>query len=114
MNGNPKDPNITGVPNIVKAYKDSINGIGMGGPTLFAPILNEFLNYVNSLRDTQQYPIMLILTDGAIHDMTLTRDLIYKLSKKPCSVIIIGVGNADFTAMDELDGDGGSLTNCLG
>ena len=42
----------------------------MGGPTYFAPILNEFLNYVKSTKMTKQYPIMLILTDGAIHDMT--------------------------------------------
>ena len=27
----------------------------------------------------------------------------------PCSVIIVGVGNADFSAMEELDGDGGVL-----
>ena len=27
----------------------------------------------------------------------------------PCSVIIVGVGNANFSAMEELDGDGGVL-----
>lgn len=57
---------------------------------------------------------MLILTDGAIHDMPVSRNQIYKLSQLPCSVIIVGVGNADFSAMEELDGDGGSLTNCMG
>ena len=46
--------------------------------------------------------------------MPKTRDIIYKLSMLPCSVIIVGVGNADFSAMEELDGDGGSLTNNRG
>ena len=32
----------------------------------------------------------------------------------PCSVIIVGVGNADFSAMEELDGDGGRLRNGRG
>ena len=32
----------------------------------------------------------------------------------PCSIIIIGVGNADFSAMEELDGDGGRLRNSAG
>jgi hypothetical protein len=29
----------------------------------------------------------------------------------PCSVIIVGVGNADFSMMRELDGDNGRLTD---
>ena len=32
----------------------------------------------------------------------------------PCSVIIVGVGNADFGAMEELDGDGGLLRDNRG
>ena len=31
-----------------------------------------------------------------------------------CSVIIVGVGDADFTCMEELDGDDGILTNSAG
>ena len=57
---------------------------------------------------------MLILTDGAIHDMTQTRDVIYQLAELPCSVIVVGVGNADFSAMERLDGDGVVLRNTAG
>ena len=32
----------------------------------------------------------------------------------PVSIIIVGVGNADFTMMEELDGDDGMLTNSRG
>jgi hypothetical protein len=51
----------------------------------------------------------MIITDGKIMDMDVTKVELYKLSKLPCSVIIVGVGNADFTSMEELDGDDGPL-----
>ena len=46
--------------------------------------------------------------------MHQTRDLIYRLSHMACSVIIVGVGDADFASMEELDGDDGILTNSAG
>ena len=49
------------------------------------------------------------MTDGQICDMTDTKAAIVDLSSLPCSIIIIGVGNADFSSMDELDGDGAML-----
>ena len=49
---------------------------------------------------------MLILTDGEIHDMAQTKDLIVdEASKLPLSIIIIGVGNDKFKQMRELDSD---------
>lgn len=51
------------------------------------------------------YHVMIILTDGIINDMQATTKLIVQLSKFPVSLIIIGVGNADFTEMKTLDGD---------
>jgi len=57
---------------------------------------------------------MLLLTDGQICDMGETKAAIVDLSSLPCSIIIIGVGNADFSSMDELDGDGGRLRDDRG
>ena len=42
------------------------------------------------------YHILLILTDGVIHDMVQTKDLIVECSKFPLSIIIVGIGHADF------------------
>ena len=64
---------------------------------------------MQSVIGNKVYPILLILTDGAIHDMHETIDDIIDLSNMPCSVIIVGVGTADFSSMEELDGDGGRL-----
>ena len=55
-----------------------------------------------------------MLTDGAIHDMPQTIDIICELAEMPCSIIIVGVGNADFSSMEELDGDDGRLRNSRG
>jgi len=43
-----------------------------------------------------------------------TKNKIIELSYYPCSVIIIGVGNANFEQMKELDGDDGVLRNLAG
>ena len=53
----------------------------------------------------QQYFILLMLTDGAISDMNDTKLAVIEASRLPMSIIIVGVGNADFTAMNELDAD---------
>mmetsp|Transcript_41718 Transcript_41718/g.48178 ORF Transcript_41718/g.48178 Transcript_41718/m.48178 type:complete len:190 (-) Transcript_41718:47-616(-) len=52
-----------------------------------------------------KYYIFLILTDGAIHDIDDTVDCIVESSYLPISIIIIGIGNANFSAMDFLDAD---------
>lgn len=53
------------------------------------------------------YQILLILTDGEIHDMDATIDLIVANTDVPISIIIVGVGSADFGNMVRLDGDNG-------
>ena len=60
------------------------------------------------------YQILELLTDGQIMDMAATKRAIVELSSLPCSIIIIGVGSADFSSMDELDGDGQRLKDDQG
>jgi hypothetical protein len=47
------------------------------------------------------------MTDGIIHDMKETKDLIVAMANLPISIVIIGVGNEDFSQMEILDGDAG-------
>ncbi len=46
--------------------------------------------------------------------MDMTRSTIVQASTLPLSIVIVGVGNANFDAMDALDGDGGTLTDTRG
>ncbi|OXB70171.1 UNVERIFIED_CONTAM: hypothetical protein H355_009905 [Colinus virginianus] len=61
-----------------------------------------------------QYFILLIITDGEITDLDQTRQAIVNASKLPMSIIIVGVGEADFKAMEFLDGDNGVLKSLTG
>lgn len=57
----------------------------------------------------QQYFVLLLLTDGAVTDVEATREAVVRASHLPMSLIIVGVGGADFDAMEQLDADGGPL-----
>ncbi|KAG8009344.1 Copine-3 [Nibea albiflora] len=61
-----------------------------------------------------QYFVLLIITDGVITDMDETRSAIVNASRLPMSIIIVGVGGADFSAMEFLDGDDGTLYSATG
>jgi hypothetical protein len=56
------------------------------------------------------YSILLIITDGDIQDIDETKKAIENACDKPLSIIIIGVGNGDFSNMIELDGDHDPIT----
>ena len=99
------DPNITFVDNIIKYYHECLNKIYFSGPTYFAPIINRVINEIKKQNDPKEYQVLMILTDGIIQDMQNTIDSLVEGSFYPLSVIIIGIGNADFTKMEQLDGD---------
>ena len=51
------------------------------GPTNFADVIKEAKNYVvKNQRNAKMYNILLILTDGLIHDMVETIDEIADIS----------------------------------
>ena len=107
INGVNDKPTITGLPRLIELYRHSLPRIKLFGPTFFAPVLNEVYKFIQSKEDEkfQLYHVLLILTDGGIQDMRETIDAIVKLSDKPLSIIIVGIGDADFSFMDILDAD---------
>jgi hypothetical protein len=56
----------------------------------------------------------MILTDGIINDMEKTLELLVDCAELPLSIIIIGIGNANFKDMHKLDGDEIPLTDFKG
>jgi hypothetical protein len=95
-------------------YRQALLGTSLSGPTYFSHILKTVLDYMKQNMHLQMYHTLLILTDGAIHDMRETKDLIVECSKYPLSIIIVGIGNADFSNMIALDGDTEVLRNSKG
>ena len=54
---------------------------------------------------TQEFFVLSIFTDGCIHDVDETKELIVTLSYLPVSIIIVGIGDENFERMVELDAD---------
>lgn len=105
MNGNPSHPYCTGIDEILKHYRDQLLVIQPYGPTNFSPVVNNTIAIANQFQDGKHYFVLLIITDGIISDMNQTKHAVINASQLPISIIIVGVGNADFDAMDELDSD---------
>uniref|UniRef100_A0A2K6SU89 Copine-3 n=1 Tax=Saimiri boliviensis boliviensis TaxID=39432 RepID=A0A2K6SU89_SAIBB len=117
MNFNPSNPYCNGIQGIIEAYRACLPQIKLYGPTNFSPIINHVARFAAAATQQQtasQYFVLLIITDGVITDLDETRQAIVNASKLPMSIIIVGVGDADFGAMEFLDGDGGSLRSPSG
>lgn len=99
---------MDGIENVIEVYKHAIQRVELYGPTNFSPILNlvnQMTRDMNCSQQNQKYNILLIITDGIISDMQNTIDEIVDGSSLPLSIIIVGVGSADFSSMDVLDAD---------
>ncbi|OMJ89294.1 hypothetical protein SteCoe_8591 [Stentor coeruleus] len=108
------NPYVQGVNGILQAYRNSLSLVSLSGPTLFNNVIRNCMAVAQSTPPQAFYHILLILTDGAIMDMDETISCIVEASNLPMSIIIIGVGNADFTSMENLDCDNGVLTDNRG
>ena len=108
------DPDIYTIDNIIKTYHDCLKKekLTFAGPTEFAPIINKVISKIE--KNQLEYHILMILTDGVIDDLQETIDALVKGSFYPLSVIIIGIGDADFKNMEILDGDNVPLISSIG
>jgi hypothetical protein len=84
-------------------------GLTMSGPTVFAEVIDFAAAQARSKQERnrtvgqQTYSILLILTDGAVSDIEQTKRSIRNASDSPLSIVIVGIGSADFSAMQFLD-----------
>nr|XP_040023030.1 copine-3-like isoform X1 [Gasterosteus aculeatus aculeatus]XP_040023031.1 copine-3-like isoform X1 [Gasterosteus aculeatus aculeatus] len=117
INFNPSDPFCAGIEGVVQAYRQCLPQVTLYGPTNFSPIINHVAHFGKQAMQQEtamQYYVLLIITDGVITDMDETRSAIVNASRLPMSIIIVGVGGADFSAMEFLDGDDGILRSAAG
>mmetsp|Transcript_26750 Transcript_26750/g.35145 ORF Transcript_26750/g.35145 Transcript_26750/m.35145 type:complete len:588 (+) Transcript_26750:60-1823(+) len=118
VNANEANPEVEGVDGILRCYHECLQRIELHGPTIFSPVISQAAAMAASTLTTdpcsQKYYILLIITDGIINDMANTIDAIVEASTLPLSIIIVGVGEADFSAMEVLDGDDEPLISSNG
>ncbi|XP_053576945.1 copine-9 [Bombina bombina] len=105
LNGDVENPNCVGIQGVLEAYFKSLRTVQLYGPTNFASVIDQVASAAGQITDGSQYYVLLIITDGVISDMAQTKEAIVNASSLPLSIIIVGVGPAEFDAMEELDGD---------
>ncbi|GAB4845798.1 Protein BONZAI 1 [Ancistrocladus abbreviatus] len=116
LNGSSNYCEVEGIPGIMMAYTSALMNVSLAGPTLFGPVITTAASIASqSLADGwQKYYILLIITDGVITDLQETKDAIVKASDLPLSILIVGVGGADFKEMEQvLDADKGDRLESL-
>ena len=119
LNGNPAAASCAGVEGVLAAYRQALSSVALSGPTCFAPVINAACDMAQgTLRDPPSAPlkyfVLLIITDGAVMDIDATLNAVVRASRLPLSLVIVGVGSADFSAMVALDADGGPLKSQAG
>ncbi|XP_033484126.2 copine-9-like isoform X1 [Epinephelus fuscoguttatus] len=105
LSGDAENPNCVGIEGVLEAYFQSLRTVQLYGPTNFAPVINKVANCAAEITDGSQYFVLLMITDGVISDMVQTKEAVVNAASLPLSIIIVGVGPAEFDAMEELDGD---------
>ncbi|CBJ26471.1 n/a [Ectocarpus siliculosus] len=118
VNGNENDPEVEGIAGVLDLYRQSLTRVQLSGPTLFAPVISQAASLAASTMtkdpSQQYYTILLLITDGAICDMENTVEAIVAAADYPFSMVIVGVGTADYASMEQLDGDEVRLVNRAG
>ena len=77
LNFNGQNPSVHGLNGIMDAYRNALRVVELSGPTLFAQVISTAVTMAEAAQVNQfnqQYFILLILTDGEIHDMRETID----------------------------------------
>ncbi len=114
LNGNDANPMVNGIEGVLGIYRQTLPHIKLSGPTYFGSVLEKFKAHCQHQAGKTNWNVLLIITDGFIHDMEETKSLLVELSELPASVIIVAVGEEDFEAMYELDGDKNKLVDSNG
>jgi hypothetical protein len=113
LNLNIANPYCYMIQGVAQAYISALHTVQLYGPTNFAPIIKHVAAFARAA-STKDYFILMIITDGAISDLSNTKDAIVEASVFPLSIVIVGVGKADFSSMEQLDGDTHPIKNRMG
>mmetsp|Transcript_35748 Transcript_35748/g.35949 ORF Transcript_35748/g.35949 Transcript_35748/m.35949 type:complete len:351 (-) Transcript_35748:330-1382(-) len=99
-----------GVKGVISSYRDVFRtDLAMSGPSVMHKVIEVAASQAKKTHNIaakeggQAYTILLILTCGHIHEMEETKKALEAASLEPLSVVIVGIGNAEFHAMQFLD-----------
>jgi E3 ubiquitin-protein ligase RGLG len=96
------DRPCNGFQEVLTRYSELTPQIKLAAPTTFAPLIKETIKIV---KKTKEYHILLIIADGEVSTSELesTAAAIVEASSYPISIIMVGVGDGPWEAMEEFD-----------
>merc|ERR1711988_92287 len=92
-----------GIKEVLNQYKNLAAVAQLSGPTCFAPVIHEAIKVV---REEQGYHILVIIADGQVTDPSpdgATARAIIEASHYPISIVVVGVGDGPWPAMEHYD-----------
>ena len=113
LNRDPENPFLEGYDEVKRVYRSTLCEIDLSGPTFLHELILKQIELSDKAGDGV-YQILLILTDGDLHDYQETVDAIVEASYRPISILIIGIGFENFLLLKKLDGDKKLLENSRG
>ncbi|CAD8052800.1 unnamed protein product [Paramecium sonneborni] len=105
LNNNLEDPEVTDLIGVFETYRNFVKTVKFSGPTTFRPTVREAMRIAKGFKTagSEKYVVLTILTDGIISDFDGTFESIVDCCELPISIIIIGIGDADFKLMQRLN-----------
>jgi hypothetical protein len=102
---------VQGVDGVLEAYRSVFHSdLLMSGPTHFGHVIQAAAwrarKYHESMSMCRRYCVLLIITDGMVDDVEETQRKLRVYKNLPLSVIILGVGRAEFKGLNTLCNQG--------
>ena len=104
LNGDQRNPVVRGFEGIMSAYRDCLPKIQLSNPTGYSDIIEAVRNPQDErFKSGRYYGVLFILVDDVVSDMEETIKQIVESSYQALSIVIVGIGPADFTEMEKLN-----------
>jgi hypothetical protein len=112
LSGDPKNPYVKGVQNILQAYRQASMGVQFFAPVEYSEIIHDVIKMAKVAQDnkTNVYFVLIILTNGNIKQIEHTLNDVVQASEFPISILFAGISN---TAHPIGGGDHSKLTQLL-
>lgn len=99
---------IKGIKSVQDTYVNAVSNLKFGGPTCLAHVIEKAANLSereNMSQYKQVYTVLLVITDGVINDLDRTIRRVVSVSHLPLTILIVGIGPADFSLMEQFHTD---------